>query len=91
MGTVLIGLVGLVGLYSLARAGELAPLSVVASFAYAGPLWTIVFGVVVFHALPGPRSMVGAAVVATAIGFLLVYEHRRTPGTTHEGLLRAPI
>jgi drug/metabolite transporter (DMT)-like permease len=57
----------------------LAPLAVVASFAYTEGLWEMGFGVAVLHVVPSLTSVTGALIVAATIVFLLVYEHRPAP------------
>ena len=74
IGMVLIGLIGVAGLFALARSGELAPLPVVASFAYTETIWTLLLKLVLFGTLPGLRMILGALVIAGVSGYSLLYE-----------------
>lgn len=74
VGMTIVGLVGMVGLFALARSGELAPLAVVASFAYTEVLWTVILNLVFFGILPGLRTVLGASVLVAATACLLFYE-----------------
>jgi drug/metabolite transporter (DMT)-like permease len=76
LGIVFIGLAGMACLYFLARAGETAPLPVVASFAYTELIWLLAFNVLIFHFRPDRWAALGSLIVMGLTLFMLVYEHR---------------
>ena len=88
VGLVLIGLIGMVGLFALARSGELAPLPVVASFAYTETIWTLLLKFIIFGILPGVRIIFGALVVAGVTGYLVI--HESSPETVNRLSLDTP-
>ncbi|MBZ0297819.1 MAG: DMT family transporter [Anaerolineae bacterium] len=74
VGMILVGIVGMVGLFALARSGELAPLSIVASFAYLEVVWTLILNLLLFGYVPDKRMIVGAFVIIAATAYLLIFE-----------------
>lgn len=74
IGVVLIALLGMVALYTLARAGELVPLSVVGIFAYTELIWNLVIKSLLFGTVPGKSELLGAFVIALVTGFLIYRE-----------------
>lgn len=79
VGLTFVGLVGLACLYFLARAGETAPLPVVASFAYSELVWLLVFNLAIYRIRPDRSAVLGALIVVGLTVFMLVYEHRTGP------------
>ncbi len=78
IGLIVIGIMGLMTLFVLARAGEIAPIPVAASFAYSEPIWRIVINIVLFGIFPNKHILVGGLIIAAVSGFLLWYEMRQT-------------
>lgn len=74
IGIVLVGLIGMVGLFTLARAGELVPLSVVAVFSYAEVIWDLLLKGLFLGVLPGKSELVGTILITVVLGFLLYRE-----------------
>lgn len=73
----IVGLVGALGLYWLARAGELMPLSVVASFSYAEAIWNLLLRLFLFGVLPGKTELLGTVLIAAVLVGLFIYESRQ--------------
>ena len=73
---VVVGLVGMVALYVLARSGELAPLSVVATFSYTEGIWTLLLNVLLFGILPDKSMILGGLVLVGVTAYLLFHETR---------------
>lgn len=78
-GMAFIGVVGALGLFAFARSAELAPMPVVAGFAYTEVIFTMLFNAVLFHELPGRMMLLGGLVIAGVVGYLFIHELR-----THE-------
>ena len=79
----IVGLVGMVTLLALARSGELAPLSVVASFSYTEAVWTLLLGTLLFRAMP-TRSMILGALIIIGITVFLFFHEKKQPPLNHE-------
>ena len=73
---VLIGLFSLGGFVLMTRGLQLAPASVVVPFQYTGIVWACVFGWLVFGDVPGPATLLGAAVIIAAGSFIVLRERR---------------
>ncbi|MDH3792706.1 MAG: DMT family transporter, partial [Rhodospirillales bacterium] len=58
---------------------QAAPASVVAPFNYAILIWTVVFGYVIFGDLPGPWTLLGAAVIVLSGLYILRRERGAKP------------
>ena len=82
LGIGFVGLAGMACLYLLARAGETAPLPVVASFAYTELIWLLVFNVAIYHLEPDRWAAAGALIIVALALFMLVYEHRSATRAT---------
>lgn len=74
---VVVGLVGALGLFVLARAGELMPLSVVASFSYAEAIWNLLLRLLLLGVMPGKSELLGTLLITVVIMFLFIYEARQ--------------
>jgi len=74
---VVVGLVGALGLFALARAGELMPLSVVASFSYTEAIWNLALHLLILRALPGKSELLGVLLIGAVTVFLFIYESRQ--------------
>jgi drug/metabolite transporter (DMT)-like permease len=67
------------GHFAIIKAYQAAPAPVVAPFNYAILIWTVIFGYVVFGDLPGPWTLVGAAVIVLSGLYILRRERRAGP------------
>lgn len=76
VGIVFVALAGMACLYWLARAGETAPLPVVATFAYSELVWLVALRLVIYHIRPDRWAALGSLIVVGLISFMLVYEYR---------------
>jgi drug/metabolite transporter (DMT)-like permease len=74
---VLAGFFGGFGHYLFVRAHRLAPVSVLAPFAYTQLLWVIVLGYLVFDQLPSMWTLGGSAIVIVSGLYLLNRERKR--------------
>jgi len=73
---VLLGFVSCVAHMLITRALKLAPASTLAPLHYTLLLWAVVFGWVFFGDVPGPRILIGAAVIVFA-GLFIVYRQKK--------------
>lgn len=78
VGIILIGIMGLVTLLVLARAGEIAPIPVSASFSYTEAIWRIVINIAFFGILPSKHVVAGGVIIAAVCTFLLWYELKQS-------------
>ncbi len=62
----LLGIVSCIAHLLITRALKLAPASTLAPLHYTLLLWAVVFGFVFFNDVPGPRILIGAAIVVIA-------------------------
>ena len=62
----LLGFIGVVSHFCLIRAFAGAPANIIAPFGYTALLWATLFGLVIFAEIPGPRTLVGAGMIAGA-------------------------
>ena len=62
----LLGIVSCVAHLMITRALKLAPASTLAPLHYTLLLWAVVFGLVFFNDVPGPRILIGSAVIVLA-------------------------
>ena len=62
----LLGLLGVVSHFCLIRAFAAAPANVIAPFGYTALLWATLFGLLIFGEIPGPRTLLGAGLIAGA-------------------------
>jgi drug/metabolite transporter (DMT)-like permease len=65
-----------VGYFCVNRALQLAPASVVAPFQYLSIVWSIALGYLAFGDVPVLPTLVGAAIIIAAGGFILALERR---------------
>jgi len=72
-----LGVFGCLGHFTLIKAFQSAPATVVAPFSYASLIWAIVFGYVVFGDLPDLWTLVGATIIATGGLYILHREQTR--------------
>lgn len=62
----LLGVVSCIAHMLITRALKLAPASLLAPLHYSLLLWAVVFGVIFFNEVPGPRILIGSAIVVLA-------------------------
>lgn len=72
-----IGVAGAGGQFCLFEGARRAPASVMASVEYTALLWAFVLGWVVFHDVPRPPVIIGAALILVAGAWLVASEHMR--------------
>ena len=72
----LIGITSGIGHFTMIKALEYAPASLVAPFAYIQLLWVSILGVLVFGDFPDPLTLVGMGIVVAG-GLLVAASHRR--------------
>jgi drug/metabolite transporter (DMT)-like permease len=75
----LIGVTSGIGHFSMIKALEFAPASLLAPFAYIQLLWVAILGILVFGDFPDALTLVGIAVVVAG-GLLVAASRRRRPG-----------
>jgi len=75
-GLVLVGLIGGLSQLLMTYAYRHAPASTLAPFGYVSILWSTVLGYLIWSELPGPRIMIGAAIVITS-GLYIIYRETR--------------
>ena len=78
----LVGVVAMTGYVCVNRGLQLAQASIVAPFGYLSIVWASMLGFVIFHEIPEPNTLAGAALIVGAGLFILVRERRLTPGPT---------
>lgn len=71
----LLGIVSCIAHLLITRALKLAPASTLAPLHYTLLLWAVVFGLVFFGDVPGPRILTGAAIVVLA-GLFIVHRQK---------------
>lgn len=71
----LLGVVSCIAHLLITRALKLAPASTLAPLHYSLLLWAVVFGVIFFGDVPGPRILVGSAVIVLA-GLFIVHRQK---------------
>lgn len=74
------GVFGILGHLLLIKAHKIAPASTLAPFIYTQILWMILFGYLVFDDVPGPATVIGAAIVVGSGLYILHREHRLRAG-----------
>jgi S-adenosylmethionine uptake transporter len=74
---VALGLVGSLGQFLLFEGLRRAPASALAPFEYTALAWAILWGWTIFHDLPAPHVLVGAAIILCSGLFMLLIEGRR--------------
>jgi drug/metabolite transporter (DMT)-like permease len=72
--TIFVGIFGLVTLFFLARSGEIAPLSTVASFSYTEAIWTLLLNALVFGTMPSKSNLLGVLLIIGVAVYLYFYE-----------------
>jgi len=72
-----LGVFGCLGHFTLIKAFQSAPATVVAPFSYASLIWAIIFGYFVFGDLPDLWTLVGAAIIAAGGLYILHREQTR--------------
>ena len=72
-----IGLTGWAGQHLLTDAFRIAPASLVAPFEYTALVWAVGIDWIVWQVLPGPRMLIGSAIVVGAGLYLLHRERKR--------------
>ena len=68
-----LGFLGVVSHYCLIRAFAAAPANIVAPFGYTALLWATLFGLLIFGEIPGPRTLLGAGLIASAGLFVFLH------------------
>lgn len=71
-----LGFLGVVSHYCLIRAFAAAPANIIAPFGYTALLWATLFGLVIFGEIPGPRTLLGAGLIAGAGLFVFLHGSR---------------
>jgi drug/metabolite transporter (DMT)-like permease len=71
-----VGLFGIGGYFCVNRALQLAPASVIAPFQYLSIVWSILLGYLVFGDVPVPSTLIGAALIIAAGGYLIFRERQ---------------
>lgn len=84
------GILGSLGHYFLIAGHRLAPASVLAPFIYTQLIWVAILGYVVFHHVPTPWTMTGAALVVGSGLYMLWRERQLGRSTANESALEAP-
>jgi drug/metabolite transporter (DMT)-like permease len=72
--TGLVGCVGMAALFGVNRSLKLAPASIVVPYQYTIIVWAIIFGYFVFGDVPGPSTLIGAAIIVAAGLFIFFRE-----------------
>jgi drug/metabolite transporter (DMT)-like permease len=67
-----IGLVGFLGLFTLDKACEMAPASIVAPFAYTQPIWIIILSYLASGQFPGRLAILGVLTIIVSGLYLLL-------------------
>jgi S-adenosylmethionine uptake transporter len=75
----LLGIVSCIAHLLITRALKLAPASTLAPLHYTLLLWAVVFGLIFFGDVPGPRILIGAAIVVLA--GLFIFHRQNTVAT----------
>jgi drug/metabolite transporter (DMT)-like permease len=75
-GLAVVGLIGGLSQILMTTAYRHAPASTLAPFGYSSILWSTALGYLIFSDLPGPRILVGAAVVIVS-GLYIIYRETR--------------
>jgi drug/metabolite transporter (DMT)-like permease len=75
-----IALTGAVGQWGITVAFKHAPAASVAPLEYTGLAWVILIDLAVWSAVPGLRTLMGAALIIASGIYLLRFESRRVPG-----------
>ncbi len=85
-----IGIVGGVGQLALTASVRFAPVSAVAPMDYSSLVWGVLYGWLIFGALPSPTTWIGAPIII-ASGLYIVYrEHRRRVAAKSDRALPEP-
>ena len=71
---VLMGFLGAVGHYSMIKAFEYAPASLLAPFDYTKLIWAMLLGFVLFGDLPDTGTVIGAIIIVSSGFYLLKWE-----------------
>ncbi len=69
-----VGLLGMAGYFCINTALQRAPASVIAPFQYLSIVWAIVLGYLTFGDVPDAPTLIGAALIVAAGGFILYRE-----------------
>jgi drug/metabolite transporter (DMT)-like permease len=72
LGMAMIGVGAVGGFLCMTRGIQLAPASVVTPFQYSGIVWAGALGYLVFGDVPGPATLIGAAVIIGAGIFIVL-------------------
>jgi drug/metabolite transporter (DMT)-like permease len=91
IGIIIIGLVGMVTLYVLARAGELAPIPIVAGFAYTEAISRLLINLLFFGVVPTRSAVFGTAIIVILIGYLMFHELHRPDAESESSRLLVPV
>ena len=75
-----IALTGAIGQWGITVAFKHAPAASVAPLEYTGLAWVILIDFAVWSAVPGLRTLMGAALIIASGIYLLRFEARRVPG-----------
>jgi drug/metabolite transporter (DMT)-like permease len=71
----LVGVLSLVGYFCINRGLQMAPASVITPFNYVSIVWATILGYAVFHEIPTPAMLAGAAIIVACGLYLLRREH----------------
>lgn len=69
---VLLGVLGVASHFCLIRAFTAAPANIIAPFGYTALVWSSLFGFLIFSEIPGPRTVLGAALIVGAGLFIFL-------------------
>jgi drug/metabolite transporter (DMT)-like permease len=73
---VAIGLIGGAGQLAMTSSFRVAPVSAVVSMDYTALIWGTLFGWLLFAAIPGPTTWIGAAIIIASGAYIAHREHR---------------
>jgi len=76
-----IGLIGYGALYTLDKAIEAVPVSALAPFTYAQPIWVTLIGAILLGQTPGLLAILGALIIVGCLSYVVAREsnlHRQT-------------
>src|SRR5690606_28564526 len=85
-----IGLVGGLGQLALTASVRFAPVSAVVPMDYSSLVWGVLYGWLLFGALPGTTTWIGAPIIIGSGLYIVYREHRRRVTEKSDRALPAP-